>query len=218
MPRTSTLTPVSGSAGVLYLQVKRALLQRIEARHWPPGQALPNERDLAGELQVSIGTLRRAVDELVHEHVLVRRQGKGTFVATHAEQHVQYRFLKLQPDNGDTQSEGPAERTTKFSAASSSMALRTVPWLTRKRAAKSISLGMTSPGFHSPDCRLCRMRPLICWYSGLKAGPGAPKASPPAKSGLVLVAKEGADEVAIFRLRTQCVSSLSSSYHIFYKT
>jgi GntR family transcriptional regulator len=43
--------------------------------------------------------------------LVVRRQGKGTFVATHAEQHVQYRFLKLQPDNGDTQSEGPAERT-----------------------------------------------------------------------------------------------------------
>jgi GntR family transcriptional regulator len=45
------------------------------------------------------------------ENLVVRRQGKGTFVATHAEQQVQYRFLKLQPDNGDTQSEGPAERT-----------------------------------------------------------------------------------------------------------
>ena len=42
---------------------------------------------------------------------MIRRQGKGTFVATHAEQQVQYRFLKLQPDNGDTQSEGPSERT-----------------------------------------------------------------------------------------------------------
>jgi GntR family transcriptional regulator len=48
---------------------------------------------------------------LAAENLVVRRQGKGTFVATHAEQHVQYRFLKLQPDNGDTQSEGPAERT-----------------------------------------------------------------------------------------------------------
>ena len=42
---------------------------------------------------------------------MVRRQGKGTFVATHAEQHVQYRFLKLVPDSGDLDSEGPAERT-----------------------------------------------------------------------------------------------------------
>ncbi len=54
-------------------------------------------------------------------------------------------------------------RITRFSAASSSIALRTVPWLTRKRAASSISLGMASPGFHSPCCRLCRMSPLICW-------------------------------------------------------
>jgi GntR family transcriptional regulator len=41
----------------------------------------------------------------------VRRQGKGTFVATHAEQHVQYRFLRLMPDEGDLDSEGPAHRT-----------------------------------------------------------------------------------------------------------
>jgi len=96
MPRASTLAPVSGSAGVLYLQVKRVLLQRIEARHWPPGQALPNERDLAGELQVSIGTLRRAVDELVHEHVLVRRQGKGTFVALHSRDRFMFQFFRVE--------------------------------------------------------------------------------------------------------------------------
>ena len=57
------------------------------------------------------------------------------------------------------------------------MALRTVPWLTRKRAARSISLGIASPGFHSPACRLCRIRPLICWYSGLKAGVAGAAAS-----------------------------------------
>ena len=52
------------------------------------------------------------------------------------------------------------------------MALRTVPWLTRKRAASSNSLGIMSPGFHSPACRLRRISDLICWYSGLKAGVG----------------------------------------------
>ena len=39
-----------------------------------------------------------------------------------------------------------------------------------KRQANSISLGMSSPGFHSPACKLCKIRPLICWYKGLKAG------------------------------------------------
>jgi GntR family transcriptional regulator len=67
--------------------------------------------DLAARFRVSQGTVRKAIDELSAENLVIRRQGKGTFVATHAEQHVQYQFLKLQPDSGDNQSEGPAERT-----------------------------------------------------------------------------------------------------------
>ena len=66
--------------------------------------------DLATRFRVSQGTVRKAIDELAAENLLVRRQGKGTFVATHAEQHVQYRFLKLVPDIGDASSEGPAQR------------------------------------------------------------------------------------------------------------
>ena len=50
------------------------------------------------------------------------------------------------------------------------MALRTVPWLTLKRAASSISLGMASPGFHSPARKLFKIKLLICWYKGLNAG------------------------------------------------
>ena len=66
--------------------------------------------ELAARFKVSQGTVRKAIDELAAENLLVRRQGKGTFVATHAERHVQYRFLKLIPDNGDPSDEGPAER------------------------------------------------------------------------------------------------------------
>ena len=66
----------------------------------------------------------------------------------------------------------PWRRTSRFSDANSSMALRTVPWLTLNRAANSISLGMAALGFHSPACRLCSIKTLICWYSGLNAGVG----------------------------------------------
>ena len=59
---------------------------------------------------MSQGTVRKAIDELAKNHLLVRRQGKGTFVATHAEQQVQFRFLKLKPDVGDIASQGPAKR------------------------------------------------------------------------------------------------------------
>jgi len=95
----------------LYQQIKGLILQSLQSGEWKPGEAIPSEMDLAARYRVSQGTVRKAIDELAAEHLLVRRQGKGTFVATHAEQHVEYRFLRLMPDQGDRQSEGPAERT-----------------------------------------------------------------------------------------------------------
>jgi GntR family transcriptional regulator len=94
----------------LYRQIKALILKSLQAGEWKPGEAIPSEFELAARFRVSQGTVRKAIDELAAEHLLVRRQGKGTFVATHAEQHVQYRFLKLVPDIGDANSEGPAER------------------------------------------------------------------------------------------------------------
>ena len=94
----------------LYQQIKGLILQSLQAGEWRPGEAIPSEMDLAARYRVSQGTVRKAIDELAAGHLLVRRQGKGTFVATHAEQHVQYRFLKLVPDAGDLDSEGPAQR------------------------------------------------------------------------------------------------------------
>src|SRR3954447_19432566 len=94
----------------LYQQIKGLLLRSLQAGEWKPGEAIPSEMDLAARFRVSQGTVRKAIDELAADNLLVRRQGKGTFVATHAEQHVQYRFLKLVPDNGDRGSEGPALR------------------------------------------------------------------------------------------------------------
>jgi GntR family transcriptional regulator len=94
----------------LYQQIKGLILQSLLGGEWKPGEVIPSEMELAARFRVSQGTVRKAVDELAAENLLVRRQGKGTFVATHAEQHVQYRFLKLVPDEGDTSSEGPAQR------------------------------------------------------------------------------------------------------------
>ena len=95
----------------LYQQIKALILQSLQSGEWKPGEAIPSEMDLAARYRVSQGTVRKAIDELAADNLVVRRQGKGTFVATHAEQQVQYRFLKLQPDNGTSQQEGPAQRT-----------------------------------------------------------------------------------------------------------
>ncbi|MDH3239092.1 MAG: GntR family transcriptional regulator [Alphaproteobacteria bacterium] len=75
----------------LYRQVKELLLQRIAAGHWKPGDILPSETKLAGEFNVSQGTVRKALEELAAEHLVVRHQGKGTFVtARGAEQPVHF--------------------------------------------------------------------------------------------------------------------------------
>ena len=94
----------------LYQQIKGLILQSLEAGEWKPGESIPSEMDLAARYRVSQGTVRKAIDELAADNLLVRRQGKGTFVATHAEQHVRYRFLKLMPDQGSIDTEGPAQR------------------------------------------------------------------------------------------------------------
>jgi GntR family transcriptional regulator len=94
----------------LYQQIKALLLQSLEAGEWKSGAAIPSEQELAARFKVSQGTVRKAIDELSFDNLLVRRQGKGTFVATHAERQVQYRFLKLVPEDGDASSQGPAQR------------------------------------------------------------------------------------------------------------
>ncbi len=108
------MVPVKASAtpsfSPLYQQIKSLLLNSLRQGEWAPGQGIPSESDLANRFGVSQGTVRKAVDELAAENLLVRRQGRGTFVATHAERHVAFRFLKLVPDHGAPGSEGPAQR------------------------------------------------------------------------------------------------------------
>jgi GntR family transcriptional regulator len=85
----------------LYEQIKAMILASLQASEWLPGEAIPSEMELAARYAVSQGTVRKAIDELAAQSLLVRRQGKGTFVATHQEDDWQYRFLRLAPDSGE---------------------------------------------------------------------------------------------------------------------
>jgi GntR family transcriptional regulator len=84
----------------LYQQIKNLLVQGLETGEWKPGEAIPSEVELAARFGVSQGTVRKAIDELAAENLLVRRQGKGTYVATHAEPRTLFRFLRLKPNDG----------------------------------------------------------------------------------------------------------------------
>ncbi len=85
----------------LYRQVIGLLIRSLEAGEWGPGIALPSEAELAVRYGVSQGTVRKAIDELVSRNLLIRRQGKGTFVATHNDPDAFSRFLCLKPNGGE---------------------------------------------------------------------------------------------------------------------
>ncbi|MBZ8133840.1 GntR family transcriptional regulator [Afifella sp. IM 167] len=84
----------------LYLQVREKLTERMIGGLWPPGMLLPSEQRLAAELGVSQGTVRKALDAMAADHLLVRRQGRGTFVAEQEEGRILFQFFRLRPDDG----------------------------------------------------------------------------------------------------------------------
>ncbi len=85
----------------LYSQVRAQLLKRIAAAEWGAGEALPNEFSLAAEYRVSVGTVRRAVEGLEKEGILVRKQGRGTFVAGNGRTPLQDKFTALRGRDGE---------------------------------------------------------------------------------------------------------------------
>ncbi|MET3105533.1 GntR family transcriptional regulator [Oxalobacteraceae bacterium GrIS 1.18] len=96
----ATINQSAPTFSPLYQQIKALITQSLQAGEWKPGELIPSEIDLAVRFKVSQGTVRKAIDELSAENVVVRRQGKGTFVATHHEARSQFRFLRLKPDQG----------------------------------------------------------------------------------------------------------------------
>jgi GntR family transcriptional regulator len=98
---TATSSGVSPTFSPLYQQIKSLITQSLQSGEWKPGELIPSEVELATRFKVSQGTVRKAIDELSAENLVVRRQGKGTFVATHHEARAQFRFLRLMPDVGD---------------------------------------------------------------------------------------------------------------------
>lgn len=79
----------------LYKEVKSRLTRDLAAGEWKAGEAIPSESKLAERFNVSIGTIRKAIDELVANRILVRQQGRGTFVAAHTEDRTLFYFFHI---------------------------------------------------------------------------------------------------------------------------
>ena len=96
-----TLAAGSLTFNPLYKEVKIRLTRALAAGEWKPGEAIPSESRLAEHFEVSIGTIRKAIDELVAERILLRQQGRGTFVATHTEDRTLFYFFHIVGKDGN---------------------------------------------------------------------------------------------------------------------
>ncbi len=136
-----TIGPLSdGGNRPLYQQLERALRAAIEGGHLAPDDALPPERDLATDFGVSRITVRKAIDGLVQEGLLVRRHGSGTFVRVRVEKN----FSKLTSFSEDMRARGRTPRSV---------------WLRRSEGTVTPEEAMSlrsSPG--TPVCRFHRIR------------------------------------------------------------
>ena len=116
------MPPVSPTFSPLYQQIKGLLLKSLQDGEWKPGELMPSETELAARYGVSQGTVRKAIDELAAENLVDRKQGRGTFVATHSEAKSQHRFLRLFADEEPTVKPKSSYLSVDRSRASSQIA------------------------------------------------------------------------------------------------
>jgi GntR family transcriptional regulator len=84
----------------LYREVKHKLMESLRGGEWKAGDMIPAEKRLCERYGVSVGTLRKAVDELTAENILIRHQGRGTFVASHSQDRYMFGFFHICPRTG----------------------------------------------------------------------------------------------------------------------
>ena len=102
----------------LYEEIKETLIARLASDQWRPGELLPSELKLAETFEVSQGTVRRALDELVAQGLLARHQGRGTAVT----KHTPFGFFHLFRDDGAR--ELPESKTLRISVNAASRSER----------------------------------------------------------------------------------------------
>lgn len=156
MPSTPSPPPSRLDARPLYRQVEDVLIGRIVGGAWPPGHLLPSEPDLATELGVSQGTVRKALAELERRHLIERRQGRGTTVAQHTGDSARYHFFRVR----DLSGRAVVSRIIVVSCAPGKAA----PW-----EAAALRLEEGAPVFHLRRIRLLDGSPRIferCTLSG----------------------------------------------------
>ena len=84
-----------------YQRLRDDLAARINRNEWRPGEPIPSEAELGAHYGVAIGTVRKAIDQLVADAVLERQQGRGTFVRRARFNSSLFRFFRFQSESGE---------------------------------------------------------------------------------------------------------------------
>lgn len=113
--RRDAIALMGDSSQPLYKEVKLAITRTLSSGEIRPGEAIPTEKQLCELFGTSIGTIRRAIDELVAEHVLIRQQGRGTFLAPYSPERMLNFFFHIVHRDGHR--EIPIVQTLSFKDA-----------------------------------------------------------------------------------------------------
>lgn len=132
----------------LYKEVKRLLTATISNGEWGPGQAIPAEWALSKRFKVAVGTIRKAVDELVAENILIRQQGRGTFVASHNRERMMFHFFHIVRSDGSK--EQPTIKLISFRAARAD-----------SEEARQLKIAVGAPVFRIRNLLSLAGRPII---------------------------------------------------------
>jgi len=142
------LAPESDHRLPRYHRVREALSAEIAARRWKPEEAIPSETEIAETHQVSIGTVRKAIDSLVADGVLERFQGKGTFVRRPDFQSSFFRFFRFASAGGAPRV--PVSRILKREETTMTVVV-----------AEALGLKAGAPAIRFSRLRLIEDRPLV---------------------------------------------------------
>lgn len=112
--KDSVATSWHSAGAPLYVEVRHRIVESIRSGEWRSGDAIPPEKTLCERFGVSMGTVRKAVDELTVSGVLVRQQGRGTFVSRHSQDRYLFAFFHLVGRDGHK--EYPGVRFLSFGA------------------------------------------------------------------------------------------------------
>jgi GntR family transcriptional regulator len=111
----------STASGPHYKLLREQILNDLKTGVLKPGEAMPPEVQIRDKYGVSIGTIRKAVDKLVEDGLLIRQQGRGTFVSVHDQQRTLHSFFRIA--NKDGRKEIPHGELLSFSRGRADEAL-----------------------------------------------------------------------------------------------